>query len=152
MKTALLLILTVTLLNQAEAPRPLASAPVRFGALDVFIDSGAAPLAAYQFELNVTAGDVKLVGVEGGEHRAFAKPPYYDPKALTQDRIIVAAFDTGSDLPAGRTRVARLMVQIGGDVTPAYDATVQVAASADAKPIPASISVSQATVPEGANR
>ena len=118
----------------------------------MFIDSGAAALAAYQFELKVAAGDVTLVGVEGGEHRAFSNPPYYDPKALSQQRIVVAAFDTGGELPRGRTRVARLMVRVRGDVAPAYDATLQVAGSPEAKTIPATISTSDATAPEGANR
>jgi hypothetical protein len=118
----------------------------------VFIDSGNAPLAAYQFELNVTAGDVTLVGVEGGEHRAFKPPPYYDPGALAGHRIVVAAFDTGSDLPRGRTRVARLMVRVSGAVTPEYDATLVVAASEEAKPIPATITVSNAPTSEGAEQ
>ena len=153
MKTALLQCLAATLLAQGGAPqRPSPGGSVRFGAVDVFIDSGPAALAAYQFELKVAAGDVTLVGVEGGEHRAFANPPYYDPKALSQQRIVIAAFDTGGDLPTGRTRVARLMVRVRGDAAPAYDAAVQVAASPDAKTIPATISVSEATVSEGANR
>lgn len=129
-----------------------AAGDVRFAAVDVFIDAGARPLAAYQFELKVTAGNVTLVGVEGGEHRAFRPPPYYDPKALSQQRIIVAAFDTGSDLPQGRTRVARLMVQVRGAVAPAYDVTLDVAASADATAIPANISVSDTPVSKGAGR
>ena len=64
-----------------------------------------------------TAGDVKLVGIEGGEHAAFAQPPYYDPKALLNERIVIAAFNTaGADkLPSGKTRVARLMVRVDGE-------------------------------------
>src|SRR4051812_49287196 len=79
-----------------------------FGALDIFIDSKDAPLAAYQFEFWAD-GDVKLVGLEGGEHVAFKEPPHYDPRALTlpEPRVIVAAFNTGNDLPKGKTRVAR---------------------------------------------
>jgi hypothetical protein len=124
---------------------------VGFKAIDVFIDSREQPLAAYQFELKVTAGDVKLVGVEGGEHAAFQSPPYYDPKALAQQRIVVAAFNTSSELPRGRTRVARLMVQVRGAVTPAYEAAIQVAASAEAKEIPAGISVSDTPVSSGSD-
>jgi hypothetical protein len=93
---------------------------------------------------------VKLVGVEGGEHAAFKQPPYYDPKALAGQRIVIAAFDTGADLPRGRTRVARLMVQARGPVTPTYAATVQVAASPEAKRIPATISISDTPASEGA--
>ncbi len=108
----------------------------RFAAVEVFFDSGEAPLAAYQFELSATAGEFKIVGVEGGEHPAFTQPPYYDPKALSQDRIIIAAFDTGDDLPAGKTRVARIHVQITGNQTPTFDVKEIVAASADGESIP----------------
>jgi hypothetical protein len=155
MKSLALLILASALLAQNPAPRPApARAPnsVRFGALDVFIDPNGQPLAAYQFELKVAAGDVKLVGVEGGEHSAFGRPPYYDAAALTRQRIVIAAFNTGADLPRTRTRVARLMIQVTGPTPPAYDATIQVAASPDAKPIQSTISVSETAGSEGASR
>jgi hypothetical protein len=118
-------------------------ASVRFGALDVFVDTGEEPLAAYQVEWKATAGDVTLVGIEGGEHAAYREPPYYDPKALSGGRVIVGAFNTGMNLPRGRTRVARLMVRVRGDVAPAYAATVQAAAGADARAIAAKVSVSE---------
>ena len=103
-----------------------------------------------EFQVTTSAGDVTLVGIEGGEHAAFRQPPYYDPKAMGQNRIVLGAFNTGSDLPRGRTRVARLMVRVTGDTPPAYAATVQVAASPDDKPIPnAAVSVSES---EGADR
>jgi hypothetical protein len=153
MKALALLLLASLMLAQSPPPQaPSAGDAVRFGALDVFLDSGAQQLAAYQFELKVTSGDVKLVGVEGGDHAAFKRPPYYDPKALAGQRIVIAALDTGSDLPSGRTRVARLMVQVRGAVTPTYAATVQVAASPEAKSIPASISISDTPASEGAKR
>ena len=91
----------------------------------------------------MTAGDVTLVGIEGGEHAAYREPPYYDPKALSGGRVIVGAFNTGTDLPRGRTRVARLMVRVRGDVAPVYAATVQAAAGADARSIAAKVSVSE---------
>jgi hypothetical protein len=124
---------------------------VRFGHVDVFLDSAGESLAAYQCEITATAGDVTLVGIEGGDHAAFAQPPYYDPKALGQNRIILGAFSTGADLPRGRSRVARLMVQVTGAARPAFDATVQVAAAPDGKPTPATISVSDSDS-EGAER
>jgi hypothetical protein len=141
---------------RGEGGKALAGA-VRFAAVDVFVDSGAQALAAYQFELKVTAGDVTLVGVEGGEHRAYRQPPYYDPAALTRQRIVIAAFDASGDLPRGKTRVARLMVRVRGDVVPVYDAKLVVAASPEAKAIDASISVSDTSVStkpvsEGAGR
>lgn len=123
-----------------------------FRALDVFIDAGDAPLAAYQFEFWADGGDVKLVGIEGGEHAAFSQPPHYDPRALTlpQPRAIVAAFNTGADkdLPKGKTRVARLMVHVTGAEPPKYHTTLQVAASPDARPIGgARLTISEGATP-----
>src|SRR5690349_6090513 len=40
----------------------------RFCAVDIFIDSGSTPLAAYQVRFAVTNGLAKIVGIEGGEH------------------------------------------------------------------------------------
>jgi hypothetical protein len=82
---------------------------------------------------------VKIVGVEGGEHVAFREPPYYDPAALSRDRIIIAAFNTGRDLPRGKTRVARLHLAITGP-EPEYTAKLDIAASAEGAAIPATIS------------
>lgn len=113
-----------------------------FIAMDVYIDSGARPLAAYQFELTAT-GDARIVGVEGGEHPAFAEPPYYDPAALQQGRIIIAAFDTGDDLPVGRTRVARVHLWTGGDRRPTFNAKLIVAGSTDGEEISCTITVTE---------
>lgn len=135
--------------NAPDAPGP-ASKPeaVRFEALDVFVDSGDNPLAAYQFELTAKTGDALLAGLEGGEHAAFKPAPYYDPRALLQNKVIVAAFSTRPDLPHGRTRVARLMVQVTGAAEPTYRAALTTAASADGKVIRAEVTV--ATVPAAA--
>jgi hypothetical protein len=118
-----------------------ATQPVRFAWVDIYVDSADVPLAAYQFELAAETGSFKIVGVEGGEHPAFAEPPYYDPAALAHDRIIIAAFSTDDDLPAGRTRVARIHVQITGDDTPDYVVKLTVAATADGTEIPAATAV-----------
>jgi len=114
---------------------------VRFKAVDVFIDSKDQPLAAWQIELRSTGGDVKIVGIEGGEHAAFREPPYYDPAALNRNRVILAAFSTGQTLPTGRTRVARVHVQVSG--TPEYQVKLIVAASADGKEIQATAAAGQ---------
>jgi hypothetical protein len=128
----------------ASGAAPAPPTDASFTYVDVSIDPHGTPLAAYQFELRTTAGDVKLVGIEGGEHAAFAKPPYYDTRALLNDRIVIAAFNTGTDLPSAKTRVARLMVRVAGPVPPKYDVKLQVAASSDAKPIDAAgISISE---------
>ncbi len=115
--------------------------PVRFEAVDVYVDSGKLPLAAYQFELSDERGSIKIVGVEGGEHPAFKEPPYYDPAALMKGRIIIAAFNTGKELPAGNTRVARVHVRVAGEEAPEYIIKLQVAATLETKKISAKATV-----------
>ena len=113
---------------------------VRFAPLHIFLDSGSQPLAAFQFELKAAAGQIKIVGVEGGQHEAFKEAPYYDKAALYKsNRIIIAAFNTGSELPKGRTRIATIHLQIIGDAEPDYELKLTVAADANAKEIPAKI-------------
>jgi hypothetical protein len=109
----------------------------RYQPIDVYIDSGNAPLAAYQVEVTVE-GDAMIVGVEGGDVPAFAAPPHYDPRALAGGRIIIADLDVGTDLPRGRTRVATLHMRESG-APPTYHATLQAAADADGTPIPATV-------------
>ena len=116
--------------------------PVRFQPVDIFIDSHDVPLAAYQFEFAAKSGQIALVGVEGGDHAAFREPPYYDPAALYNDRVIIAAFHTGRDLPTGHTRVARLHLQITGE-EPEFDVRLDVSATSDGKPIAASVTLSR---------
>jgi len=118
---------------ETEQPR------VRFVSMPVYIDSGARTLAAYQFELKTKAGQVKIVGLENGEHPAFSEPPYYDTAALAKDRIIVAAFNTGNNLPTGKTRVVTIQLQVIGDVEPQYEISLIVAADSDGNEIPAEI-------------
>jgi hypothetical protein len=112
-----------------------ADKPVRFQAVDIYVDSKAQPLAAYQLEFSAPKGRVKIAGIEGGEHPAFNVPPFYDPKAMQQERVIIAAFNTAApaNLPKGRTRVATIHVQITGEEPPQYAVTPQAAASAEGK-------------------
>jgi hypothetical protein len=121
----------------------LPAANVRFGYVDVYIDPRGTPLAAYQFELKVASGDVKIVGIEGGEHNAFREPPYYDPAALMNGRVILAAFNTGADLPATKTRVARVHVRIAGAEQPQYSISMEAAADASGRPIAVTASVTE---------
>ncbi len=107
----------------------------RYQPVDVYVDSGDQPLAAYQLEVTVD-GDAMIVGVEGGDAPAFAAAPHYDPKALAGGRIIIADLDVGTDLPHGRTRVATLHMRESG-APPTYQVTLQAAANADGTPIPA---------------
>ena len=114
-----------------------------FRAVDVFIDSSAQHLAAYQFDFFVATGSVKIVSIEGGGHAAFKEPPYYDPKAIQHERAILAAFNTAPDrqLPAGRTRVATIHVQVSGEIAPIFGAKIQAAAGSDGRSIPVQITL-----------
>ena len=146
MKNMMLVILTSVcvmvpvLAQQSEQDIWIAQPKVRFAPLHIYLDSGNKSLAAFQFELKAAFGQIKIVGVEGGRHEAFKEAPYYDPAALANDRIIIAAFNTGRDLPKGRTRIATLHLQIIGDIEPEYELKLTVAADADGKEIPAKIS------------
>jgi len=132
---------------------------VRFAPVHVYLDPGGRPLAAYQFELVCSVpvrayppGEenasrrhyerpVKIVGVEGGEHPAFQDAPYYDPVALMNERIIIAAFNTGADLPTTRTRIATIHLQILGDAEPKYELKLVTAADSNAEEVAAEINL-----------
>jgi hypothetical protein len=136
---ACICLIVPVLAQESEQDYSTAQSGVRFAPLHIYIDSGNKSLAAYQFELKAVAGQIKIVGVEGGRHEAFKEAPYYDPAALAKDRIIIAAFSTGSDLPKGRTRIATIHLQIIGGTEPQYELKLIVAGDADAKEIPAEI-------------
>jgi hypothetical protein len=119
-------------------------AEVSFEALDIYVDSGAAVLGAYQLELKADAAQAKVVGIEGGErHRPYEQAPYYDPAAQNEDqlreRIVLAAFSTAAELPTGRTRVARIHVQVTGGAK--YEAVLTAAAEREGKRIEAKVEV-----------
>ena len=116
---------------------------VRFESVDVYVQTEGKPLAAYQLDLRATEGDVKIVGIEGGEHAAFSNPPYYDTAAMQQDHVIIAAFSTAKAelLPTGRTRIATIHVQITGAQEPKFATELTVAATVDGAAIPATISL-----------
>jgi hypothetical protein len=94
----------------------VASAQTRFVAMDLVIDPQGEALAAYQVEIRAS-GNVKIVGVEGGEHPEFRKAPYYDPKGIQHERLIVAAFSTAdpSKLPNRPTRVLTVHLECEGE-------------------------------------
>ena len=110
---------------------------LRFDAVHVYVDSGAMALAAYQLSLRATRGNVRIVGIEGSDHQAFANPPYYDPVAIQGDRVIIGAFSTADvdSLPTGRTRIATIHVQITGRQAE-YEAELTVSAGVDGVAIP----------------
>jgi hypothetical protein len=114
----LLLLSIAVMLGQTAHPAPIKATDARFIAADIFIDSGASSLAAWQVEFtgSVPQGSVELVGVEGGQTPAFAKPAYYDPEALSHNRVILAAYSLDKALPTGKSRVARLHLRVLGAV------------------------------------
>ena len=112
---------------------------VRFAPLHIYLDSGNRSLASFQFELKAATGQIEIVGVEAGEHEAFSEPPYYDPAARMQNRIIIAAFNTGQNLPKGRTRIATVHLQITGETEPQYGLSLTVAGDAEGNEIPAKL-------------
>ncbi len=132
-------LLVPVLAQQSEQYETAVRQQVRFAPLHIYLDSGNQSLAAYQFELKATAGQIEIVGVENGEHPAFEEPPYYDPAALANDRIIIAAFSTDKDLPKGRTRITTIQMQIIGDAEPEYELELTVAGNANGNEIPAKI-------------
>jgi hypothetical protein len=121
--------LAVELRAQQEAV--LEEGRTRFCAVDIFIDSGSTPLAAYQLEFTVTNGVAKIVGIEGGEHPAFRQPPFYDPKAIQRERAILASFSTApaEELPKGNTRVATVHLQTTRRSPPGFTVRLQTVAS-----------------------
>jgi len=121
---------------------------VRFRPIDVFVDAGDAPLAAYQVEIASSSPDARIVGVEGGESQQYAAAPYYDPAALQGGRIIIAAFTTEAEPPSGRTRVARIHMQEAAGAEPAYTARLMAAAAPGGGGIEAKVE----PVPSGGQR
>lgn len=113
-----------------------ASAQTRFLAMDLVIDPHGESLAAYQVEIKASAG-VKIVGVEGGEHPEFRKAPFYDPKGIQHERLIVAAFSTAdaSKLPNAATRVLTIHLECEGE--PKLETILKVAADARGQKITA---------------
>lgn len=138
------ILLTVENTNGQSAAHP----PVRFAVADVYIEPhDTQPLAAYQVDVNAENDGVKLVGIEAGGHPAFADPPYYDPAALQRQRVILAGFSTSPDLPTGRTRVARLHLQIDRDAELELTARSIVIANSEGQPIAADVTVVEGDLP-----
>jgi hypothetical protein len=150
----LVLIFALLMLAAARAAAPIGASAqtspstaddVKFTAMEVYVDPHGTALAAYQVQINATAGDIALVGIEGGEHPAFSQPPYYDKRAILDRQVILAAYSTAANLPSGKTRVATLMVRISGKQQPKWSAMLMVAGSAEGRSIDASVTVAEAS-------
>ena len=155
MRTRLLIAMVVVMLTAlllsavwAQPADVVAASTVRFAMIDVMIDSHEIPLAAYQCELAVKKGDALIVGIEGGAPAVFQDPPHYDPAALLNKHIILAAFTTSDNLPKGQFRIARLHLQITGPATETPDYAIQLTLAADrtVQRIPATVSVRDAAI------
>lgn len=136
--SGVLIVFGVLALGQGQATREKGGqSSVRFAAYDVFVDSGESPLGAWQVDVRApgerNAGSVRIVGIEGGESEAYAKPPKYDPRAIQRDRVIIGAFSTldAALLPTGRKRVARIHVRLEGPegFVPEFEVTLETAAT-----------------------
>jgi len=101
-----------------------------FGYIDLQIDPHNHPLAAWQIEFTAKDNSATLVGIEGGDTPASKAPPHYDPAALTQSRVILAAYSTTANLPTTKTRIARLHLQFT-QPNPAYNVKLITAAKPD---------------------
>lgn len=132
-----------------EAQPAAAQDGARFEAIDLFI-APAGPLAAYQLEFRARRGTVKIVGIEGGEHPDYAQPPYYDPAAMQQDRVVIGALSTrpASELPNAKVRIARIHVMVEGGA-PEYEARLQTAAGPDTQKIEAALAVEPVHAADG---
>lgn len=110
---------------------------IHFTTFDIFVDSGNAPLAAYQLEFSGPTDQVRITGIEGGEHEAYKIPPFYDPKAMQQERVILAAFNARPEakLPSGKTRVATIHLQYVGSAKPECSLKFHTAADPNGKAI-----------------
>jgi len=117
---------------------------IRFQAVDVFVNSTNQPLAAYQLEFTASAG-AKIVGVEGGEHKAFKEAPFYDLKAMQHERVIIGAFSTAKadKLPTGKTRVATIHLQTTGDQPLRFEVKLKTAATVEGRKISAQASAKE---------
>jgi hypothetical protein len=129
--------------QETDGWRVTRQAGLRFTAVDILIDSGTHPLAAWQLHFSVKSGDARIVGIEGGEHPAFKQPPYYDPKAIQRERVILAAFNAAAadKLPKGKTRVATIHLQVNGTKAPQYLVRLQTAADDEAHTIQCEVTV-----------
>src|SRR5205085_12514951 len=112
-----------------------------FRAVEIYVNSGSTPLAAYQLEFSVTNVPATIVGIEGGSHKAFREPPFYDPKAMQSERVIIAAFSTEAPehLPSGKTRVATIHIVTTGETRPTFELKLQAAADSAGKRISATV-------------
>ena len=145
MRRTLGIVLAAALLVVVGLAQETAPNAVRFRTVDVFVDSSNRPLAAYQMDIVAAGGNAKIVGIEGGESSAFHEPPFYDPKAIQHERVIIGAFNTAAadKLPKGRTRVATLHVQTASNQALQFTVQSSTAATSSGRKIPVKVVVEE---------
>ena len=138
---ALLALLAGVLFAQPGAVQP----GIRFQAVDIFVDPQNQPLAAFQLEFSAKGSGAKVVGVEGGQHEAFKDAPYYDPRAIQQERVVIAAFNTAppGGLPKQKTRIATIHLQTDGRRRPRYAIDRILGATSDGKEIAVTVTLEE---------
>lgn len=141
-----ILVIALAALADAAVQGDAAQAP-RFVPVDIVLDSPE-PVAAWQFELADRNGAIKIVGIENGDSKAFDRAPYYDRDATgggAVERVVVADYTLAdvAELPQGRTRIATVHVLVVDEAN--FVVTLVAAATADGRPIDASISFVLAT-------
>ena len=142
-RTTLLLVCMCGMLGSQPTLEPPEAElnPMVFDTLDLVLDTGDEALAAYQLECHDASGAARIVGIEGGDHEAFRQPPFYDPKAIQHDRVILATFSTAETdaLPRSSTRIATLHVQRPANVKPDYHVRLITAGNAAGQMIDAKV-------------
>ncbi len=138
----ILFILSLTTLTQA-ADQP------RFGTVDIYLDPHGLPLTAYQLELTAQNSSVKISGIEGGEPAAFQNPPFYDPKAMQGDRVILAAFSKAAvdKLPKSKVRIATVHYLVTGEGKPEFTLKLITSGTTNARKIKAAASIEERKAP-----
>lgn len=124
------LALVLLLVGSADAARPRV-----FGTIVVTLDPQGVELAGWQLRCDFGKSDARIVGIEGGDHQAFADPPHYDPKALNTGEIILAALSTHEELPTDATIVAVIHVEHDRSGLPPLEISEIVAVGADGNEI-----------------
>jgi|GEM_PF-2885114 len=143
--------------DPAEAARSgrAGASPVEFCSYDLWLDSGSAPLVAYQLQITYDKGRVRVVGLEGGAAPVYREAPYYDRTGFEAGRIIVAAFTTDhAQAPTGRTRVARIHLAVPRGAVPELGVPLMAAARPGGARCQAAVEVmpTPATAPAGVER
>jgi hypothetical protein len=116
-----------------------AAPPKTFGTVVVTLDPMGEELAGWQLRADFGKGYAAIVGIEGGEHPAWAEPAHYDPRALNGGEIVLAALAADTELPTGPTVVAVIHVEHYVSGLPPLEISEVVAVGSDGNEIPVTV-------------